>query len=210
TVGSVFASRWLIWRIGKFSALHPQIETRLVVTGRILDIHHGDVDCAIRYGRGEWPEVNLQMLGGSQYRPVLAPTLAAQIRTPAELAALPIIRDTTTMLSWDRWWRAAGFAETPQTHGPTFDDPALAFDAAISGQGALLAVDQMSADAVSDGRLARPFDIVVDEPRLGYWFVTARGRREPRKVTLFRQWLLEEMPDSVGGYVEQLARRGQA
>ena len=24
TVGSVFASRWLIWRIGKFSALHPE------------------------------------------------------------------------------------------------------------------------------------------------------------------------------------------
>jgi DNA-binding transcriptional LysR family regulator len=208
TMGSVFASRWLIWRIGKFSALHPDIETRLVVTGKIIDLVHGDVDCAVRYGRGDWPDVNQQLTGGTHYRPVVAPKLAGKIKTPADLAALPIIRDTTTMLSWDAWWRAAGMAETPQTHGPTYDDPALAFDAAISEQGVLMAVDQMSADAVSDGRLVRPFDIAVEEPRLGYWFVTSKRKREPRRVKLFRDWLLGEMADSAGGYVEQMARRG--
>ena len=210
TVGSVFASRWLIWRMGKFAALHPDIETRLVVTGKIVDLVHGDVDCAVRYGRGDWPEVNLHLTGGTQYRPVVAPVLAEALKTPADFAKLPIIRDTTTMLSWDEWWRAAGLAETPQTHGPTFYDPALAFDAAISGQGVLMAVDQMSADAVSDGRLVRPFNIVVEEPRLGYWFVTSKRKREPKRVKLFRDWLMAEVADSAGGYVEQLARRGKA
>ena len=209
TIGSVFASRWLIWRIGKFSALHPEIETRLVVTGKIIDLVHGDVDCAVRYGRGDWPEVNQQLLGGTHYRPVVSPVLAPRLKTPADLTKLPIIRDTTTMLAWDNWWRAAGFDETPETHGPTYDDPGLAFDAAISEQGVLMAVDQMSADAVSDGRLVRPFDIVVEEPRLGYWFVTSKRKREPRRVKLFRAWLESEMPDSTGGYVEQLARRGK-
>lgn len=206
TVGSVFASRWLIWRMGKFSALHPEIETRLVVTGKIVDLVHGDVDCAVRYGRGDWPEVNLHLTGGTHYRPVLSPLLAGRCKTPADMAKLPIIRDTTTMLSWDMWWRAAGLKETPETHGPTFDDPALAFDAAISGQGVLMAVDQMSADAVSDGRLMRPFDIVVEEPRLGYWFVTSKRKREPGKVKLFRDWMLAEVRDSAGGYVEQARR----
>src|SRR5690606_17440553 len=79
TVGSVFASRWLIWRIGKFSALHPEIETRLVVTGKIIDLVHGDVDCAIRYGRGDWPDVNQGLLGGKCYRPVVSPELAASL-----------------------------------------------------------------------------------------------------------------------------------
>jgi DNA-binding transcriptional LysR family regulator len=207
TMGSVFASRWMIWRIGKFSALHPEIETRLVVTGRILDLSHGDVDCAIRYGRGTWPDADAVMVGGTTYRPVLSPVLAPQVKTPADLAKLPIIRDTTTMLSWDEWWKTAGLPETPQTHGPTFDDPGLAFDAAISEQGVLMAVDEMSADAVSDGRLVRPFDILVEGDPLGYWFITPRGRREQRKVKLFREWVLAEFADSAGGYVEQLARR---
>ena len=206
TMGSVFASRWLIWRIGKFSALHPEIETRLVVTGKILDLVHGDVDCAIRFGRGDWPDADAELIGGTCYRPVVAPTLAHRLNVPADIAAMPVIRDTTTMLSWDAWWHAAGIEETPATQGPTFDDPALAFDAAISEQGVLLAVDQMSADAVSDGRLVRPFDISVTST-LGYWFVTARGRREPKKVKAFREWLRTEMPDSVGGYVNQLTRK---
>jgi len=205
TMGSVFASRWLIWRIGKFSALHPEIETRLVVTGRILDLAHGDVDCAIRYGRGDWPDAEAVLLGGTTYRPVVSPLLAGRIVKPADIASVPLIRDTSTMLSWEAWWQAAGFDAAPETQGPTFDDPALAFDAAISGQGVLLAVDQMSADAVSDGRLVRPFEICA-ESGVGYWFVTARGRREPKKVKAFRDWLLAEMPRSEGGYLAEANR----
>ena len=55
TTGSVFASRWMIWRVGKFAALHPDIELRLAVSGVLVDLTRPDVDCAIRYGRGDWP-----------------------------------------------------------------------------------------------------------------------------------------------------------
>jgi DNA-binding transcriptional LysR family regulator len=206
TTGSVFASRWLIWRIGKFTALHPEIETRLVVTGKLADLTHRDMDCAIRYGRGDWPETNAELLGGQHYAPVMAPTLTSGLRVPADIARLPIIRDTTTMLSWEHWFAGMGVSPMPDTYGPTFSDPALAFDAAISEQGVLMAADQMSADAVSDGRLARPFPSVMEE-RLGYWFVATSTRREPRRVRLFREWMRSEMPDSVKGYVDQ-AKRG--
>jgi DNA-binding transcriptional LysR family regulator len=204
TVGSVFASRWLIWRIGKFSALHPDIELRLVVSGQILDLHREDVDCAIRFGRGDWEGVRAERLGPAPFSPVCAPPLAQRLQTPADLARAPVIRDTSTMLSWDAWFAAAGL-EPPALHGPTYDDPALAFDAAISGQGVLLAVDRMAADAVSDGRLVRPFAVSA-ESDVAYWLVVAEGRREPRKTRLFREWLRLEVPDSEQGYVAQLGR----
>ena len=57
-------------------------------------------------------------------------------------------------------------------------------------------------------RLVRPVVFDVEGGRLGYWFVTGKGRREPRKTRLFRAWLRTEMPDSVGGYVEQMGRSG--
>jgi DNA-binding transcriptional LysR family regulator len=206
TVGSVFASRWLIWRIGKFSAQHPEIEVRLVVSGQILDLHREDIDCAIRFGDGKWEGVELSPIGGDAYQPVCAPPLARAIRTVQDLARVPVIRDTSTMLSWEAWFAAAGTAP-PAVTGPTYSDPALAFDAAISEQGVLLAVDMMSADAVSDGRLVRPFALTATSG-VCYWFVTARGRREPRKTRLFREWLRREAPDSLQGYVAQLQRRG--
>ena len=204
TMGSVFASRWLIWRIGKFSALNPGIEVKLVVTGKVLDLARSDIDCAIRFGSGDWPDADAELIGGESYSPVAAPALAASIRSPADLAHVPVIHDTSTMLSWDAWWAAAG-VPAPAVSGPTFSDPALAFDAAISGQGVLLAVDLMSADALSDGRLVRPLPVAASSG-VGYWFVAARGRREPNKTRAFRQWLRAEVPDSVDGYVRQMQK----
>jgi DNA-binding transcriptional LysR family regulator len=204
TVGSVFASRWLIWRIGKFNRLNPGIETRLVVTGNMIDLAHSDIDCAIRFGRGQWPGVTAELIGGNRYSPVAAPALAARLRRPEDLAAVPVIRDTASMLPWEAWFAAAGMVPVELT-GPRYDDPALAFDAAISEQGVLMTVDLMSADAVSDGRLVRPFDVAVTA-EVGYWFVVAEGRRLPKKVKLFRDWLRAEVPDSVDGYVAQVKR----
>jgi DNA-binding transcriptional LysR family regulator len=204
TVGSVFASRWLIWRIAKFNRLCPDIEVRLVVTGTMIDLQHSDIDAGIRFGGGSWPGVRAELIGGSRYSPVMAPALAERVKSPEDLKHLPLIRDTASMLPWEPWFEAAGIAPRP-VDGPRYDDPTLAFDAAISGQGVLMTVDMMSADAVSDGRLVRPFGTSV-RSRLGYWLIVAEGRREPKKVRLFREWLRTEVPDSVDGYVGQVKR----
>ncbi len=205
TMGSVFASRWLIWRIAKFTALHPEIEVRLVVTGAMIDLRHSDIDCGIRFGRGIWPGLRAERVVEGRYSPVAAPPVAARLKVPSDLEKVPAIHDTASMLPWDEWFTAAGMAPVV-TAGPTYDDPALAFDAAISEQGVLMAVDLMAADAISDGRLVRPFDISVAS-ELGYWFVVADGRREPRKTRLFREWLRREVPDSIAGYVAQASRK---
>ncbi len=206
TTGSVFASRWLIWRVAKFSALHPDIELRLVITGSIIDLARPDVDCAIRYGRGDWPNVRASSIGGEAFQPVCSPAMAARLKSPRDLASVPVIRDLTTMLSWDAWWTAAGIEDPPLVHGPTFGDPSLAFDAAISDQGVLMAVDMMSAAAVRDGRVVRPFDLTV-ETGVSYWLATAEGKRESKKMRAFRDWLATEVPDSALGYVHQMQKK---
>ena len=202
TVGSVFASRWLIWRINKFTAENRDIEVRLNVTAAMLDLSRPDVDCGIRYGHGQWPGVNAELVGGTAYQPVCAPVVAARLKTPEDLAHVPVIQDETTMLSWDAWRAEVGLDKAIRLSGPVYSDASLAFDAAISEQGVLMAADMMSADAVSDGRLVRPFDHSVDGPQ-GYWLVTAKGRRESRKLRAFREWLRREVPASVRGYVYQ-------
>jgi DNA-binding transcriptional LysR family regulator len=203
TVGSVFASRWLIWRINKFAARHPDLELRLTVTGAMLDLSRPDIDCGIRYGDGDWPGVSASLIGGQDYQPVCSPLLLEWMKVPADVGKLPVIVDETSMLDWPAWLRAAGLDPAMALSGPVYSDASLAFDAAISGQGILLAADMMSADAVSDGRLVRPFDLPVRRSR-GYFLALAKGRREPKKVKLFREWLAQEVPDSVGGYVSQV------
>ncbi|KQX38300.1 hypothetical protein ASD04_11880 [Devosia sp. Root436] len=202
TVGSVFASRWLIWRINKFTALHRDIEVRLNVTAAMLDLSRPDIDCGIRYGHGQWPGVNAELVGGTEYQPVCAPVVARRLKRPADLGDVPVIQDETTMLSWDAWRAEVGMDPAIKLAGPVYSDASLAFDAAISEQGVLMAADMMSADAVSDGRLVRVFEHAVDGPQ-GYWLVTAKGRRESHKLRAFRAWLKQEVPASVRGYVYQ-------
>jgi DNA-binding transcriptional LysR family regulator len=202
TVGSVFASRWLIWRINKFTAGNPDIEVRLNVTAAMLDLSRPDIDCGIRYGHGQWPGVTAELVGGTAYQPVCAPVVAKRLTRPADLADVPVIQDETTMLSWDAWRAEVGLDSGIRLTGPIYSDASLAFDAAISEQGVLMAADMMSADAVSDGRLVRPFEHSVDGPQ-GYWLVTAKGRRESHKLRAFREWLKVEVPASARGYVHQ-------
>ncbi len=202
TVGSVFASRWLIWRVNKFSALHPGLEVRLTVTAAMLDLGRPDIDCGIRYGDGNWPGVTATLVGGEEFQPVCSPVLRDQLKSPADLMRVPVIEDHTSMLEWALWLKAAGLDPAMTLTGPVYSDASLAFDAAISGQGVLLAADMMTADAISDGRLVRPFKLPVRGSR-GYYLATARGRRELAKLRLFRNWLTEEVPDSAKGYVGQ-------
>lgn len=191
TMGSVFAARWLVPRLPHFTAAHPELEFRLVATSRTVDLMRTDIDCAIRFGEGHWPDVAVTPLGCRAFRPVAAPELAARLKRPADLAAVPVLEDSATMLSWPRWFEAAGIA-MPKLSGPRFSDPSLAFDAAMAGQGVLLAVDRMSEDAVQDGRLMRPFALSV-ETAFDYWFITSTARRVPRKVMVFREWVFGEM-----------------
>jgi len=202
TMGSVFASRWLVWRLGRFTTLHPRLEVRLNVTAKMLDLSRPDIDCAIRYGNGQWPGVDAERIGGARYQPVCAPALAARLRHPNDLAHVPVIRDETSLLSWEAWRAEIGLDPDILLSGPAYSDASLAFDAAISGQGVLMAADMMSADAVSDGRLVRPFDHAVEGTQ-AYWLATARGRRETPRFRALRDWLRQEVPASACGYLHQ-------
>jgi DNA-binding transcriptional LysR family regulator len=202
TVGSVFASRWLIWRINKFSARHPGLEVRLTVTGAMLDLSRPDLDCGIRFGDGAWSGVNLSLIGGQEFQPVCSPEFLARHPDMSDLGAVPVIADQTSMLDWPLWLEAMGRDPKQKLSGPVYSDASLAFDAAISGQGMLLAADMMSADAVCDGRLVRPFDRSV-AGRHGYYLATGAGRRETHKLKLFRSWLADEVPASAKGYLFQ-------
>ncbi len=199
SVGSVFASRWLIWRVRKFSTLPQGLEVRLTVTAEMVDLSRPDVDCGIRYGEGVWPGTQTELIGGQDYQPVCSPLLLDRLKEPADLARVPVIADQTSLLDWPDWLRAAGLDPALKLGGPHYSDASLAFDAAIDGQGVLLAADMMSADAVSDGRLVRPFDLPVRGAR-GYYLATAKGRSGSRKLKLFRDWLAAEVTASARGY----------
>ena len=191
TTAPTFAARWLVQRLGHFTRAHPDIEIRFVATTNVIDLARSDVDCAIRLGRGAWQGVVAERLTPQPFFPVCAPHWRDKLRTPSDLAHVPVIADEGTMVDWEAWFLATGEAPVQLT-GPCYTDPGLALEATLAAQGVMLAWQMVVADALAAGRLIRPFPQEA-KTDLAYWFVTTDAKARSRKVRLFRAWLLDQM-----------------
>jgi LysR family transcriptional regulator, glycine cleavage system transcriptional activator len=64
TTTTGFASLWLIPRLRRFTALHPDIDVRLAATTDVLNLERSLIDIAIRYCRPETvPEGTVRLFG---------------------------------------------------------------------------------------------------------------------------------------------------
>lgn len=192
SVAPVFASKWLVPRLGRFHRAHPEWRVRIESNVELVDPDRSDVDAAIRVGLGNWPKVKAEFLLPQEVFPVCAPDLAAGLKTPADLAAVPVIRDVNSTLDWKLWLAHFGLDESVLRPGDSFSDAALCLDAAVAGQGVMLAWQTLAHDAMRAGLLVAPFPERV-KSGYGYFFITSATRREPGKVAAFRGWLKGEL-----------------
>lgn len=195
SVAPVFASKWLVPRLDSYTRANPGMRLRLDATVDLVDPDVSDIDVAIRVGPGGWPGVRADRLMDQEVFPVCAPSLAAKISKPADLLGLPVVLDSNSVLKWDDWLAQFGLSERDMQSGSSFTDAALALDAAIAGQGIMLAWQTLADYALGVGTLVMPFR---ERARTGnaYWLVTSANRREEPKVTRFKQWIRTELAET--------------
>src|SRR5258708_28300025 len=70
SVAPAFASRWLVPRLSRFYARHPELALRIDATTRLVDFNRSDVDLAIRMGDGKWPGAQAELLLALEIFPV--------------------------------------------------------------------------------------------------------------------------------------------
>lgn len=194
SVAPVFAARFLVHRLDRFSALHPDIRLRIEATSSLADLATDGVDLGIRVGLGKWLGVDAEPLLPQLVFPVCAPALAKRLKKPADIFDLPVIVDGQAMFSWDVWLKAAGVQPQPVNVRHVFNEASLCLDAAIAGSGVMLAWQTLAAYALGEGRLVEPFDIRA-ATGFGHYFVTRSGIRPPAKVKAFHQWLTGELAE---------------
>jgi LysR family transcriptional regulator, glycine cleavage system transcriptional activator len=191
SVAPVFAARWLIWRLPRFQAAHPGIRVRLDADLALLNPSAGEADLCLRVGRGGWPGVAAERLFPQVIFPVCAPDLARNIRSHADLARVPVIRETRANFDWPDWLGPEGHPEVQPGDGPVFSDSMLCLDAAMTGAGVFLTFESLAADALENGRVVEPFR-GRHATENAYWLVTAQDRRPGRAAQAFARWLRAE------------------
>jgi LysR family glycine cleavage system transcriptional activator len=71
------AAKWLLPRLTAFQEAHPGIDVRITTSTALVEFKNGDVDAAIRYGRGHWPGLRAEWLMADEVFPVCSPELLA-------------------------------------------------------------------------------------------------------------------------------------
>jgi LysR family glycine cleavage system transcriptional activator len=188
-----FATEWLVPRLMGFQAEHPDIEVKLMTTRghERLSFDFEQVDLAIWYGRGNWPDVDCERLMREELVPVCSPEL---MRGERPLSSLEDLRDATLIHvlirigQWRNWLDAADVEGVDPERGPKFQNTPLALEAAMAGMGVAIANRAFVADHLRDGRLVIPFE--KDLPsESAYYLIYPKHGLQRRSARAFREWI---------------------
>lgn len=154
-------SRWLMPRLPRFAAAHPDVDVRILATVKPVDLLRGDADVALRLGAGPYPGLLAEVLLEEHFVAVASPAFLAAhpgLQTPADLLGVPLLHDAPVsgiprQIDWNRWLAAAGVQPPRRLGGYSFSHTYLSVEAAIAGQGVAIASAPMLGDALSSGRL---------------------------------------------------------
>ena len=187
------AVKWLLPRLSSFQDTHPQIDVRITTSIALVDFRDGDVDAAIRYGRGQWPGLRADWLMADELFPVCSPALLTgpkPLKKPQDLKQHALLHTLgATNDDWRLWLTAAGLPTEQSQHGLTFDLTFLTVQAAIDGLGVAIGRTSYVEADISKGRLVVPFQIALPADA-GFYLVTPEGRADTPKLRAFREWLL--------------------
>jgi DNA-binding transcriptional LysR family regulator len=193
-----FASLWLIPRLSRFTAAHPQVDVRISATNEVIDIDRAGIDVAVRFvpsAAGSGPQ-----LFEEQVQPMCAPKLLQDaqrpLKSPADLArhtllAVDMPHGEALTVDWEPWFRVMGLEGVQMANNLRFTQYADAVAAAVAGQGVVIGRLPLLADLVKKGQLVAPFRSPALSRRGYFVAMSASAVRNP-DAKEFAQWLLAE------------------
>lgn len=189
-----FAAKWLVPRLMRFQALHPDIDVRVSANNERVDFEHEeDIDIAIRFGLGSYPDLCSIPLMEERISPVCSPSVAERsggLKRPEDLRNHTLLHDDMTV-NWTEWLKAAGVTTVDASRGPFFSDSSMSINAAVDGLGVALGRIALAVGDLEAGRLVKPFELSLPTD-FGYFIVYPERRAERPKIIAFRDWLLSE------------------
>jgi LysR family glycine cleavage system transcriptional activator len=188
------AAKWLLPRLSSFQEAHPGIDVRITTSAALVDFRGGDVDAAIRYGRGQWPGLRADWLMADQLFPVCSPALLTgnrPLRSPKDLRDHVLLHTSGGYGDdWRLWLTAAGLAaDFPKQPGLTFDLILMTVQAAVDGIGVAMGRTSYVEADIAKGRLVVPFEITLPADA-GFYLVSPEAAADTPKLAAFRQWLI--------------------
>jgi LysR family glycine cleavage system transcriptional activator len=189
-----FAIRWLIPRLARFHALHPEIDVQITTSHQRADFEREDVDVSIHSEPTPPQGPGYRRLFGETLLPVCAPGLLERgppLKKADDLAKHVLLCSMNRPNDWPAWLAAAGAKRVDGNSGLKFENAALAYQAAVDQLGVIVALLPFVRDDLAAGRLVAPFDLRV--PTEGAYYMVYPPRPvQPQRLRDFEAWIVAE------------------
>lgn len=185
-----FAHLWLMPRFSALQKLVPKQELRMVTadTRTLFDL--GEVNFALRFGVGAWPDGASERLFGEQLFPVCSPEFAERYFggctgvDAAALASMPLIHERPEdhgWLTWRQWMAHHAIEYAPPANTYYYDSYALTMQAASEGLGVALGWYHFVEPMLTSGQLVELEGLRV---RTGNGYYLAFRPDQPQAQTM--------------------------
>ena len=182
----------LLPNLADFQVHHPKIKVRLISGTDSVELSRSQEDVRIRYGHGQWSGVESTLLFRDQLRPVCSPKLLDPEKRPYPISVLKdhvFLHQEFRHNDWPDWLACAGGGDITAKSNVTFEELSVAYQAAISGAGIVVAQRPYFSREIAEGQLFEPFDQVLHRD-LGYYLTIPHERRDASQVVAFKDWLV--------------------
>lgn len=189
-----FASKWLLPRYGKLKQTIPDVQPWLFTHDDTYELAAEEVDLAIWFGHGDWPEVTAVKLFHDQLSPMYSPINFPKKsipKKPQDLLSLPLLHDERAD-DWLSWFNLLDLEEENAIEGMVFSDSGLLLESAMHGQGVALGSLILATDMLANNRLVQPFKQSITSEE-AYYLVHSNKHALRPAVQSAKQWLLDEV-----------------
>ncbi|WP_150292878.1 LysR substrate-binding domain-containing protein [Pseudomonas extremaustralis] len=185
-----FATLWLAPRLAGFLNRYPHIQVELLPAIQLANVDGTTIDLAIRYGKGDWPDVQAIRLMPEILSPVCSPAFKA-----SQLHHGPLLMATSHRpFEWTDW-SAHYRVDLDQHPRVMLHDYNIVVEAAVAGQGIAMGRHRLIERRLQDGSLVEAFDWPPYHSAIGYWLITPQGPAN-EAARCFSEWLQQACTDA--------------
>lgn len=188
TCTPTLAAQFLMPRLGAYQAANPGLSLMIDPTPELREVGPGGADLALRYGSGDWPGLDVDLLVESPIAVLASPELIPEgvFPSPAELSDYPWFQELGTneageFLEWQ------GSRLDPR-RGVTSLPGNLMLEALRTGRGVGVMARAFAEEELAAGRLRLLFE---DVRKKGY-FLLSHGPTLRPEARAFGRWMLRQ------------------
>lgn len=192
-----FGAKWLIPRLPRFQAAHPQVALQFMPYVQGYDFTRPDLDAAIRYGDGAWPGAEAEYLIGRDMT-LIAPRPRRgdpPLRQPADVASHRLLQHVTVPHAWAQWCAGHGVGGLNPRGGIQLDQYVAIIRAVTAGLGIGLVPTCLIEDELARGEVVAPLagPAGTHVAQEGYFLCYPQNKAGLEPLLALRDWLRAEV-----------------